>query len=377
MLTQGRGLCFDWAEDGNTAGVEVGQGSFMPREPEMEPGLREAILYEPGPRGRLVCNLCAHRCKIGAGKAGICGVRENRGGKLYTLVYGLVIAGHVDPIEKKPLFHFAPGSTSMSIATPGCNFHCSFCQNWTISQATKGAGVVLRASSEAISPGELVKLSKRQGCASISYTYTEPTIFFEYALETAELASANGLKNVFVTNGYMTPEALDAIHPHLHAANVDLKAFRDRTYRRLIGGKLEPVLESIRKMKAQGVWLEVTTLVVPTVNDSDGELRDIAQFIKSVGPEIPWHISAFFPNHKLMNLPSTPVETLVRAMEIGKESGLRYVYAGNVPGHEGEHTLCYSCGTPLIKRFGFQVLENRTTNGACHKCGAQIDGFSI
>ena len=349
----------------------------MPRTPDMEPGIREAMLYKPGPKGRLVCFLCAHRCKVGDGKAGICGVRENRGGKLYTLVYGLVIAGHMDPIEKKPLFHFGPGSTSMSIATPGCNFHCSFCQNWSISQATKGKGRNLRASSEAISPGELVALSKRQGCLSISYTYTEPTIFFEYAYETAVMASAEGLKNVFVTNGYMTPEALDAIHPHLHAANVDLKAFNDRTYRRTIGGTLKPVLESIKTMKAQGVWLEVTTLVVPTVNDSEGELRDIAQFIESVGPEIPWHISAFHPDHNLRDLPPTPVRTLVRAMEIGKECGLRYVYTGNVPGHEGEHTLCYSCGASLIKRFGFQVLENRMKGGGCPKCGVQVDGFFV
>lgn len=353
------------------------KGTVMPRMPDMEPGLREAMLYEPGPKGRLVCNLCAHRCRIGDGKAGICGVRENRGGKLYTLVYGLVVAGHQDPIEKKPLFHFAPGSTSMSIATPGCNFHCYFCQNWSISQATKGAGKILRSSSEAISPADLVALSVRHKCLSISYTYTEPTIFFEYALETAKLATAEGLKNVFVTNGYMTPEALDAIHPHLHAANVDLKAFSDRTYRRMIGGTLAPVLESIAKMKAQGVWIEVTTLVIPTVNDSDGELRDIARFIASVGPEIPWHISAFHPDHKLRDLPPTPVKTLVRAMEIGRECGLRYVYAGNVPGHGGEHTLCHSCGATLIARFGFQVLENRLRDGRCPKCGARIDGVFI
>jgi pyruvate formate lyase activating enzyme len=349
----------------------------MPRKPEIEPGVREAMLYEPGPKGRLVCNLCAHRCKIGDGKSGICGVRENRGGTLCTLVYGLVIAGHADPIEKKPLFHFAPGSTSMSIATPGCNFHCSFCQNWSISQATKGAGVRLRSSSETLSPRELVSLTKSQGCRSISYTYTEPTIFFEYALETARMASADGLKNVFVTNGYMTSEALDAIYPHLHAANVDLKAYRDKTYRRMIGGTLKPVLDTIVKMKEQGIWIEVTTLVIPTVNDSDGELRDIAGFIRSVGEDIPWHISAFHPDHNLRDLPHTPVRTLVRAMEIGKECGLRYVYTGNVPGNEGEHTLCYSCGAPLIERYGFQVLENRIDGGGCPECGARIDGVSL
>jgi pyruvate formate lyase activating enzyme len=334
------------------------------------------MLYGPGVRGRLVCNLCAHRCKIGDGRTGICGVRENIDGVLYTRVFGLVISGQADPIEKKPLFHFAPGSTSMSIATPGCNFHCAFCQNWHISQATKVKGEPLRARG-VITPVELVDLTKREGCHSISYTYTEPTIFFEYALETAKLASAGGLKNVFVTNGYMTPEALDAIYPHLHAANVDLKAFKDKTYRRLIGGTLAPVLRSIRKMKDQGVWLEITTLVIPGVNDSDAELRDIADFIVSVGPETPWHVSAFHPAYNFKKAPATPVRTLARAMEIGTDRGLRYVYTGNVPGHSGEHTVCHSCGATLIKRLGFQVFENRVAGGACPECGARIDGVEI
>ena len=340
-----------------------------------DPHIKEALLYEPGRKGRVVCNLCSHRCKVSEGRTGICGVRENRGGVLYTLVYGLVIAGHVDPIEKKPLFHFAPGSLSMSIATPGCNFRCVFCQNWSISQATKKRRPA--ASGDAISPEQLVGLAVRQRCKTISYTYTEPTIFFEYALETARLASAQNISNVFVTNGYMTAEALDAIYPHLHAANVDLKAFNDRTYRRKMGATLQPVLNSIKKMKEQGLWLEVTTLVIPTVNDSDGELRDIAEFIKSVGPEIPWHISRFHPDHNLMDLPPTPVAALARARDIGLETGLRYVYTGNIPGDVGEHTFCYSCGAMLIKRFGFQVLDNRINRGKCPGCGAPIDGVML
>jgi pyruvate formate lyase activating enzyme len=344
----------------------------MRESSHIESNVREAMLYEAGPKGRVLCNLCAHRCRVSDGKAGICGVRENRGGKLYTLVYGHVVAGHVDPIEKKPLFHFVPGSKSMSIAAPGCNFHCAFCQNWSISQVAKGRG--LRDAGGTVSPKEVVALAVRHGCRTISYTYTEPTIFFEYALETAEIASTEGVRNVFVTNGYMTPEALDAIHPLLHAANVDLKAFKDRTYRRLIGATLQPVLDSIVKMKSQGVWIEVTTLVIPTVNDSDGELRDIAEFIRSVGPEVPWHISRFHPDHKLIDLDATPTGSLVRAMEIGRESGLRYVYMGNVPGHEGESTFCYSCGAMLIKRFGFQVTEYRIEDGLCPRCGTAIDG---
>jgi pyruvate formate lyase activating enzyme len=337
-----------------------------------ESNVREAMLYEPAPKGRVLCNLCAHRCKVSDGKAGICGVRENRGGKLYTLVYGHVVAGHVDPIEKKPLFHFMPGSASMSIAAPGCNFHCSFCQNWSISQVAKGRG--LRDAGGAVSPEEVVALARRHGCKTISYTYTEPTIFFEYALETAEIASSDGIRNIFVTNGYMTPEALDAIHPLLHAANVDLKAFKDKTYRRLIGATLQPVLDSIVKMKSQGVWIEVTTLVIPTVNDSEGELRDIAEFVRSVGPEVPWHISRFHPDHKLTDLAATPTDSLVRAMEIGRECGLRYVYMGNVPGHTGESTFCYSCGATLIKRIGFQVTDFLLQDGRCPRCGSAIDG---
>ncbi len=334
--------------------------------------LHEAMLYEPGTAGRVVCNLCAHRCKVSPGRFGICGVRKNVDGKLYTLVYGLIAAGHVDPIEKKPLFHFQPGSLSMSIASPGCNFHCSFCQNWSISQIPKGQAP--SGIRDAITPAELIEISKRNRCSSISYTYTEPTIFLEYALESAKMASAEGIKNVFVTNGYMTPEALDAIYPHLHAANVDLKAFNDRTYRRLMGATLQPVLDSIVKMKSQGVWIEITTLIIPTVNDSDAELRDIASFVASVGREIPWHISRFHPAHKLLDQPPTPLRTLARAMEIGVASGLRYIYTGNVPGDDGEQTRCATCGAVLIKRFGFQVLEDILEGGSCPKCGTRVDG---
>ncbi len=347
----------------------------MSGEAGKELHIREADLYEPYRGSTVLCNLCEHRCKVKEGRRGICGVRENRDGVLYTLVYGLVVAGNVDPIEKKPLFHFAPGSLSMSIATVGCNFHCVFCQNCSISQATKGAE--LHPYGDSISPEEVVQAADRRGCKSIAYTYTEPTIFFEFARETAELASTKGIKNAFVTNGYMTPEALDAIHPNLHAANVDLKAFRDRTYRRLIGAKLQPVLDSIVKMKEQGVWLEATTLVIPTVNDSDDELRDMAQFIKSVGPEIPWHISRFHPTYKLLDLPPTPVETLRRALEIGRESGLRYVYTGNVPGDDGENTRCYSCGAEIVRRYGFRVLENKLENGSCPQCKTRIDGVFL
>ncbi len=238
--------------------------------------IREAMLWSPGEGGKVECRLCAHRCIISPGKQGICGVRENRDGGLRTLVYGEVVAAHVDPIEKKPLYHFFPGSKALSVATAGCNFRCGFCQNWQISQAPRRKGGGL--TGEPFAPEDIVRAALDQGCRSISYTYTEPTIFFEYAFDTAKLAREAGLANNFVTNGYMTAEALESIRPYLDAANVDLKAFEDETYKKVCGARLEPVLETIRRMRALGVWVEVTTLVVPGLNDGEGELAAMARF---------------------------------------------------------------------------------------------------
>ena len=333
--------------------------------------IKEAMLWHGLEEGKVECFLCAHRCRVAKGRFGVCNVRENREGKLVTHVYGEVIAAHIDPIEKKPLYHFLPGTTSFSIATVGCNFRCPFCQNWQISQVKKGEKGF--AGGQALSPEEIVRLARARGCRSISYTYTEPTIFFEYAYDTARLAREAGLANVFVTNGYMTAEALRAIRPILDAANVDLKAFQDETYKKICGARLQPVLDSIRLMRELGIWVEVTTLVVPALNDSDKELADIAGFIASASPEIPWHISRFHPDYEYTEAPATPLETLRKARRLGKEAGLKYVYIGNVWG-ESENTDCPQCGRTLLRRSGFSVGEIKVKNGKCPYCGASVSG---
>jgi len=336
--------------------------------------MKEAMLYEQLSDEQVRCNLCAHHCVIADGKRGICQVRENRGGTLYSLVYGRTISQNVDPVEKKPLFHFYPGTTIYSIATPGCNFRCRWCQNWDISQMRRERHLIM--GSEA-SPAEIVAEAERAGCRSIAYTYTEPTIFSEYAYDTSRLAQASGLANVYVTNGYMTTEMLETFHPYLDAANVDLKAFRDQTYKKYIGAKLQPVLDTLKVMKRLGIWLEVTTLVIPGVNDDPLELRDAAQFVAhELGVETPWHISRFFPAYKMMDIPPTPMETLARAREIGLAEGLHYVYVGNVAGEAD--TFCHSCGRPLIRRSTFAVLENLVKpGGRCPDCGESIAGIRM
>jgi pyruvate formate lyase activating enzyme len=333
--------------------------------------IHDAMLWDRMEDGVVVCRLCAHRCVIKPGKQGVCAVRENRDGRLVTLVYGEVVAAHVDPIEKKPLYHFFPGSKAMSMATPGCNFRCGFCQNWQISQAPRRtAGGI---AGEPAPPPAIVRAAVTEGCRSISYTYTEPTIFFEYAYDTARLAREAGLVNSFVTNGYMTAEALEAIQPTLDAANVDLKAFRDETYKKTCGARLEPVLDSIRRMKTLGIWVEVTTLVVPGLNDGPDELEAIARFIASVDPDIPWHISRFHPEFEYTQAPATPVSTLRAAAAAGHREGLRYVYVGNVPG-ESEDTRCRTCETVLISRRGFTVVANVLDGSSCPKCGTVLAG---
>jgi len=337
----------------------------------------EAYLYERLEENKVRCSLCSHRCVIKDGRRGICNVRENEAGILKTLVYGKLIARHIDPIEKKPLFHFLPGTLSYSIATVGCNFKCRFCQNADIAQMpSDGKGTILGTSC---TPGEVVDAAQRGGCRSIAYTYTEPTVFFEFAYETAKLAHDKGIRNVFVTNGYMTTEALEMIAPYLDAANVDLKAFTDKYYKELCGAGLKQVQATLKLMKSLGIFVEVTTLIVPGLNDDPSELKDLAAFIvQDLGPETPWHISRFHPTYKLTDRPSTPVQTLTMAREIGLKAGLKYVYTGNVPGNvpgnAAENTFCYSCGETVIERWGFQVGNLQLKNGRCTKCGAEIDG---
>ncbi len=337
--------------------------------------MKEAMLYEKLPENRVRCHLCAHHCLITDGKKGICQVRENRDGTLYTLVYGRTISQNIEPIEKKPLFHFYPGSTAYSMATPGCNFRCAWCQNWEISQMPKKQHLI--AGYEA-TPEEIVADAKQYGCRSVAYTYTEPTIFFEYAYDTARLAHAAGLANIFVTNGYMTGEMLKTFQPYLDAANVDLKAFRESTYRKYVGAKLQPVLDSLKAIQQLGIWLEVTTLVIPGINDDGAELQDIAQFIvQELGADTPWHISRFFPDYQLTDVPPTPQASLERAWQIGRSEGLRYVYIGNVPSAEKQNTYCPDCSTLLIRRNIFGVLTNRIQEGCCPDCGSVLAGIWI
>ena len=331
---------------------------------------KEAMLYEKLAGGGVHCLLCAQDCKIADSGYGFCGVRKNENGTLYSCVYGEIIASHVDPIEKKPLYHFFPGTKAYSVATVGCNFKCGFCQNWQISQSTK-RDAASRAGYE-MSPEGAVREAKKYKCKSISYTYTEPTVFFEFAYDTAKLAKEENIYNTFVTNGYMTKKALDIIKPYLDACNVDLKSFSDKTYKEISQGSLEPVLESIRHMKKIGIWTEVTTLVVPGMNDSDGELGSIAEFIAGVGEDIPWHISRFHPDYNYTDAHPTPLVTLKRAESIGKKAGLRYVYLGNVM--EDTNTYCHKCGSLLIERSGYAVAKRGMRDGKCASCGAGVAG---
>jgi pyruvate formate lyase activating enzyme len=337
--------------------------------------MKEAMLYERLDDGKVQCNLCNHRCAIKEKSYGICGVRQNIGGTLFSLVYDKIIAANVDPIEKKPLFQFYPGSKAYSIATVGCNFSCRHCQNADISQFTRERkGYIV---GDAVSPEDIARDAQRSRCTSIAYTYTEPTVFFELCYDTAALAHTKGIKNIFVSNGYMTPEALTEISPYLDGINIDLKGFTEKFYKEICGARLEPVLRTIKLAKELGIWVEVTTLVIPTLNDSSSELTQIAEFIKGVDRDIPWHISQFYPAYQMTQLSRTPVETLHIAREIGLKAGLHYVYEGNVPGRGNENTYCYSCGSPLIERWGYSILKNTIEDGHCPTCKASIAGVGI
>ncbi len=340
-----------------------------------EPGVAPAVLAEPLPDGSVRCNACAHRCLIRPGRRGICQVRENRDGTLVSLVYGQAVAATLEPIEKKPLYHAWPGTGAYSISTVGCNFHCRFCQNWEISQAPREG---LAPWTMELPPEEVVARARVAGARSIAYTYIEPTIFIEYALDTAHLARSAGLGNVFVTNGYQTPEALELLAPVIDAANVDLKGFSDRFYRRVCGARLQPVLEALVLMRRLGIWVEVTTLVVPGWNDDPAELTGLAEWIVAeLGPETPWHVSRFLPAYQMWDLPPTPLRTLTETAEIGRQAGLKHVYPGNAPELGGGDTRCASCGRLLIRRRGYRIVENVLVAGCCPACGARLAGIGL
>ncbi len=336
----------------------------------------EAWLYETMPGQRVRCRLCSQMCLIGSGQRGICGVRENRDGVLETRVYGRLIAAGDDPIEKKPLFHLMPGSRSFSIATVGCNFKCRFCQNADIAQMPADRDGMV--TGDPATPEQVVATARERHCASIAYTYTEPTVFFEFACDTAQLAHRQGIKNVFVTNGFMSAEALERVSPWLDAANVDLKAYSDDFYKQQCGARLEPVKETLRRMKRLGRWVEVTTLIIPGLNDGPGELSRLAAFMaRELGVETPWHVSRFHPTYRLTDRGPTPVKTLLEAKKIGAAAGLRYVYTGNIPGQGGEDTICPGCGEIAIARQGFQIMQNRVHRGCCSGCKTIIDGVDM
>lgn len=336
--------------------------------------MQEALFFEREGDTHVRCGLCRFRCLIKDGARGVCGVRENQGGILYSLVYGEVCAEHVDPIEKKPLYHVMPGSASFSIATAGCNFRCQHCQNYSISQLPPHAAI--RGLPR--TPKEIVEQAKMTQCQSISYTYTEPTIFYEFAYDTAKLAHKAGLKNIFVTNGYITKEALTKIAPYLDAANIDLKGFSEEFYREIVHARLSEVLDSIIEYRKQGIWIELTTLIIPDLNDSDAQLKGIASFIMThLGADTPWHVSQFYPTFKLLDRPRTPVATLQKAREIGLAAGLHYVYEGNVPGAGSENTRCPSCSALLIERYGFTIIANKIRKGACPECKTKIAGIGL
>jgi pyruvate formate lyase activating enzyme len=338
--------------------------------------LKQAELWEPAESKAVQCKLCNFRCKIDDGKLGRCAVRKNIGGTLYSLNYDKVCSANPDPIEKKPLFHFQPGSRSFSVATMGCNFRCEFCQNWQISQA---AIEDRQIEGEPIAPENIVEAAVRSGCKSMAYTYTEPTVFMELCNDCGRLAKERGLANVFVSNGFMTTEAIDFAADWLDGINVDLKAFSEDFYKRLCKARLQPVLDTIGYIAQEtSIWLEITTLLVPGQNDSDDELKELAGFIvNNAGADVPWHISRFQPQYKYLDSVPTPIDNLQRAFEIGKSAGLRYVYLGNVPGSKSESTFCYQCGRMLIERIGYSIATNSIKDLKCPDCGTQIAGFEL
>lgn len=357
--------------------------------------MKKCILYKKTDKetGKVQCTACSWYCKIPKGQTGICGVRQNEDGNLYLLVYGKAIASNLDNIEKKPLYHFLPGTKIFSIGTVGCNFRCKFCQNWDISQVPalirkefqeKKQQMVqlgeITQRGQDLPPEKIVQYCVENDIPSIAYTYNEPAIFFEYAYDTAKMAHKEGIRNVFVSNGFESEEALKKIRPYLDAINIDLKSFNKEFYRDICGGKLEPVLENIKRVYKMGIWLEVTTLLIPGKNDSKKELTDIAEFIKSISPEIPWHVTAFYPQYLMKNLSPTPPGTLEKAYDIGKKAGLKFVYTGNIPGLKGDNTLCPKCGEMLISRHSLSCNEcninviNDSGKGSCPACGELIPG---
>ena len=330
----------------------------------------EAMFWETLAEQRIKCTLCPRGCEVADVERGYCGVRENQGGKYQTLVYGALCSGNVDPIEKKPLFHYLPGTQAFSIATAGCNIECKFCQNWQISQFRPE-----QVNSVLVTPDELVKTCKTQGCPTIAYTYSEPVVYYEYVHDTAALAREQGVGSVMISNGYIQETPLRQLCRHLTGVKIDLKAFTEKFYGEMCAGQLKPVLSTLQTLKDIGIWFELVVLIVPTLNDSPDEIKQMSEWVlKHLGPDVPMHFTRFHPTYRVTNLPQTPITTLESCRKIALDAGVRYVYAGNVPMHPGENTYCHNCHDELIRRVGFRVTSNQIKDGKCPKCGTTIPG---
>ena len=339
-------------------------------EAEEKPLLKEVSYYKKLPESKIQCQICPKECEIADLERGYCGNKENRKGTYYSLVYGQSCAAHIDPIEKKPLFHYLPSTTAFSVAAAGCNFECKFCQNWRIAQYRPE-----QVDSFSLIPRELVSIAKRKGCPTIAFTYTEPVVYYEYRYDTAEHARNMGIGSVMISNGYIKEEPLMQLCKQLNGVKIDLKSFSEKFYKEYCSGERKPVLETLKLLQKIGIWYELVVLIIPTLNDSDLEIRSMCEWIKSeLGMDVPIHFSRFHPMYKIKNLPSTPVKTLETAHSIARDVGLNYVYLGNIPGHKAESTYCPGCGKVLIERAGYHIVRNDLSGGACVYCKKVIPG---
>jgi len=359
------GISSSFLSDNN---LNAQESSLSRKEGRINP--KEALFYNKMENNAVQCQLCPRRCFLKPGEWGFCRARKNIDGKLYSMGYASPCAVHVDPIEKKPFAHFYPGTNALSIASAGCNMRCIFCQNWEISQSRPTETLNYK-----LTPTDLIRLAKKTGSKSIAYTYSEPTNFYEYMLDTAKIAKKEGIKNVYHSSGYINEKPLRKLCEYMDAACIDLKGFSEEFYAKMSSARLKPVLETLKVLKEEGIWLEIVTLVIPTKNDSEKMIKEMSTWIKNnLGENVPLSFSRFYPMHRLKNLPPTPIKTLERARSIAIKSGLKYVYIGNVPGHSGEDTYCPKCGKKLIDRYGYKILENNIKNGKCKFCNEEIKG---
>jgi pyruvate formate lyase activating enzyme len=335
-----------------------------------EVSAHEALFYAKLGDGRVKCSLCPWECTVPDGRRGRCDVRENRGGVYRSLVYGRVCAAHVDPIEKKPLFHFLPGTRAFSIATAGCNVECQFCQNWDISQALPED-----LPARELPPEAVVEAARKSGSQTIAFTYSEPTIFYEFMLDTCTAAGDADVRTVSISNGFIRPEPMERLCEVISGIKIDLKGFTEEFYRKYVRGELKPVLDTIKLIHEKGVHLELVTLLIPGLNDSEKEVRELSRWVvDNVGPDVPAHFTRFHPAYKMTNLPQTPKQTVIRAREAAVDEGIRYAYVGNMSGHAYESTYCHACGRKLIERYGFYCGEPEVKDGKCAFCGAAVPG---